>query len=1527
MILKNDLKHYKNALNNGIFKDHTIINDKIEPIIQEIEEYDTATNEIIKKPIKINKYKLTFANFLYDNTSSILFKNKSKGYEYFEVGYNRITELLDTFENLYEVITLQMKRKYYMDLDFKDGTKVSLNDMNEFCRAFILYINTFYKVGGNPPEPPTNNKGGLKGGNAPFEITYCILASLNENEHYKEDEQAYKSIHIIFNIYTDTNDELKEVFCDFKMTNVKYANYIDLNCYSNMRLLRAYNQRKEAHNRTDKLKIIGGDTTFIINPLNSLITHITSNDILFKIPIRPKEKRTNGEIILTNYNINYNINQIDKLENYILKLTANDLTKKKWFDNLFIIIHILRLYKIEWNDILTHELTQLFLKQSVIPSYDTLHIKNSNSEIIKTICSKKELKRNPKSKTFFNDLDENEADFIYKHLKKQPHEIITITDEIINNKLYLLIQEGDLNDECFNTTQPLIYYDMKNYILLIDCKILNSTIKTNTKKIITAKEQYSLYIEKILNLPTYSFNNNKNIPFLDWNETDTNTNENAYYEAPVGSRKSSLRMFKDIGAILQENPTNCILMPCDTISLSRTHLTNMIALFKELSLDINDLKHYKDYDKDARQFNIENSGNIRLLICVYDSIWKFKNIPFTHIIIDEYVNVRKRFTQIKKDDIDEQNETIKSFFTLLQKAKVIKCYDADLPSRDLKLLEHYSKKKFNYYKLNDFTQTNNKVIFTNRKRMTDMILKDITDNKNITITTTTRKKAEELYTLLLQTKQELKICIIEGNGKARDHTLIKWSEKLKNDLISDTKLWTNYNVVIWTPTIMTGLSQESNKYFYRHYGFCGIETTDMTQTAQMLFRVRNTETNEIVICDTGDRATYFYDYMKTEKDIEKEIIKKKFVINNYINTKNIETNIDLISHNNYEIYTTILAIEEYHREQFYYDLFYTLRKWGCTDLKCEFYYFSNEEEFIFKQVKKVVYDDMNLIKINDFQDFITLEGIIDNKKVETEPTDEREIPPYKLKMLGVMKYGYSQLLFNTLNHTDLFNYIVFNIYNSKLEETIYNRLQKLTYYNVKECIYRLIELCFKDTTNIGNIYLKQKKQTDTDNFINWLFCSFIMFKIGGLLKVKITNETILTEGENPQQEADNYKGFLHSVITEQGGFYLLNGITSKFIKSLKPIEPLYNILVSNNKIIVEGKPNKIENALSEIIQYAFNYFMVCNSNVSITPTQILIDYQRNGIPYRLENEVCLLEKGDHDLNTNDYDDLINWLGGEKIPYYKSGYNREIWYKYLPKIRAYNHYNESKMNKRLQQYFLIYCNEANNKTLCELLYSINKAKSENVKKVVLENPFYIKEVEGGNPPDPLTNSEGVLPLYIEGVANEGEIFKKTEIEGYEVSNYGRVIYKGENQIPLIVEIKTLSTPICNDRKQESFNRITKAKADIKHININYVYLNEYVYFVERLVAKCFLDTYREDYFIKHINNCYDNDNSTNLLMVEKWEKAVYEDLLIADKEAQKAKNKSKRQEKANEKAVCRYCKKERTNIKRHEANCKENIPTE
>ena len=631
-------------------------------------KHQDARKSIFKEHTKPNKNginSISFENIEYNNTNTILFKVRRNGYEYIEVKYNDLKKI-NKNNHLYEVITKNTNRKLFFDLDFKDSitkTKfyVSYNEVNSLCLKFIEHLKTTYNIS--------------------KDINFCIQASINDNFIYNQNDKIFNSFHIIFNVYTKTHTEQLQIIKQFKNYNYELNEYIDLCVYSNSKFIRALNQSKEQQSnetlRTDKLQVLNSTTYNIIT--DYFITAINKDrDIFLQIEI----KETNQ----IEYNVIYKITQIKELKEYINDLKYNDLIHDKcknnynWSNNLNLIITILKLENIEWQNIINHEITQLFLEKSKITIYDTIEIYNNNVKYINDICKKKNLKKVINRK-FFLGLKNEILQFIYKKLSKDKNIQLIFTKKIINNNLYINITE---NENIESTNNKLTLYDLNKYILLINANIYKNDISNS--KIIKTKEQYNYYIDKILNLKNHSFNTNKCIEITNWNETTSQTNTSAYYESPVGSRKSSLRMNKDITEILKENTTNIILMPCDTRSLCNSQLGKMTQLFNELNIDLSLLKIYLTTKPDKVKIN-----NTRLFICCYDSIYNYRHIKFTHIIIDEYLNVRKRFMSITGNNSIKE-EHLRNFFNIIINSKTIKCYDADLQKYVLDLLSKFSDK-------------------------------------------------------------------------------------------------------------------------------------------------------------------------------------------------------------------------------------------------------------------------------------------------------------------------------------------------------------------------------------------------------------------------------------------------------------------------------------------------------------------------------------------------------------------------------------------------------------------------------------------------------------------------------------------------------------------------------------------------------------------------------------------------------------------------------------------------------------------
>ena len=1115
----------------------------------------------------------------------------------------------------------------------------------------------------------------------------------------------------------------------------------------------------------------------------------------------------------------------------------------------------------------------------------------SNIKYIESICAKKQLKK-VISNILFTGLKKLEIEFIYKKLKLKSTVKIFLTLKNINKTPYIQFSYTEKEEK-----DNVILYDTKNYILMLNVKI----IKDGIKSIIKTDEQYNFYIEQIINLQSYKFNKNKCIEIKNWNETISQINNSCYYEAPVGSRKSSERMNLDITEILNSNENNIILMPCDTRSLCNTQKGKMTEIFEKNNINIDYLKNYLKDTPDTIK-----KGEIRLLICCYDSIYKYEHIKFTHIIIDEYLNVRKRFISVSGENTVKEIHLL-SFFDILKNSVAIKCYDADLCNKDLDLLNEYSNKNLIYYKLIDYIQVNNTIVFTNYERQKNEMIQDIQNNKNISVSSNSKKEAEKLYDLLITTKTSLKIALITKDG-AKDNKNKEYSENLKIDLTTYTKYWEEYNVIIYTPTIMTGISQDSIKHFYKHYGFLCTESTDHTQTAQMLFRVRNTETNIIMICDIKNKSN-LYEYEEYEnvenKNYELELIEPK---NELLRKKTLFT-----------AYNDLKEEEEINKRQFYYDLFYTLKKWGCNVIKCEFYNLNNDNQLQISRTPNYN-ENVNIHSYNEFQEFLNLEFLKDindnNENKEVIKNKDKD------KTLGLMKYGLNYTIYKHNQNNEFYNYYIYNeMYSNNNEYEKYKRISKLTFYSVKNVICNMIDLLYQNV-EVEKVEMKQSNLNETEFFLNWLISSYIVF--------------ILFDTEK------KFNVFLNEYLTKMYSVIIINDI-NKYKKDLERIEKITKVMVKNKFIF--------NNEYSTLLEHSFKYF---RGEIAILEVENRIDItiSRSGIPYRIESSSYILEKTEtiinmneeeateeekeeepeetketeekeeeeeeeiinyktltllNDITNNDYDDIVNHLSYKKT--YKTEYNRDISYSFTPKIRLFNTFKDSKQNKKLIKYFDIYYSNENKEILNRILdneiITINK-KAIKIQYNELYNNIetYINSIE---------TKEQVNVCNEEIILKEGEIYKDSKIPNIKVSNLGSVIYENTDEnIKYNVKQHIYNIPVCNKRDKESFKPITAKQQKNITIAYKYIYINSDIFFVDRLICECFLSDYRLDWFIKHKDNDYTNNNIDNLEVVNKWLKEHYKDVITSSKQIIKVvkveKNKEKRTEKSNEKIRCIICNK-------------------
>jgi len=696
-------------------------------------------------------------------------------------------------------------------------------------------------------------------------------------------------------------------------------------------------------------------------------------------------------------NVFYCIDQIKKLKSYLNDLNEVEFTKNYyWNVNLKLVVATLILANIKWTDIINHEIMKLFLKLSRVNEYDTDEWNSKNIKYIETIIEKKIL-HNHFKKEFFEPLTEKVIYYIYNLLELNATDTILITERVINKKSQLQINYGGELTDLLNfvdneekvitqskkneakTTSKIInslkknkqinsilinevltdnnnenikssLYNQNKQILLIDFKIdREKTENGDYKDIVSSNIQKQLALEEIKLIGNITEKSCYDIvEVLNLQNVEINAYENRYLTAPVGAGKSYIVLRQDINSILKNKESKTIVIT-DTISMANKSYADILNIIKEYGFAE---KNIKLYNNSSDKF----TDDTKILVCCYDSIYKYKeHFTPTHLIIDEFVNVCKRITATKKLGNDKDN--IRNYYFKLIQSCYLKFYDADVDELMLQLIKYNYNINIKIVSLTNYIQLNTNIILTTDEKMKLNILQCLSHKKNITISSTSKiLKMQELMDKISKIHKDIKMVLIYSEGAVESGIVTETaSKKLKNELCSNTELWKNYNVVIYSPSITTGISFNDRTYFYKHFHFCSPQSADSTQNTQMIHRVRKNETNTIEISVSNNTLNTLknIDILNTTKE---RIFNYELFNTNRINDVNvalkpiqlIETNNQINCVNNnfkldkkYSIYNSILDIEEYNehskRYRLLYDFFKKIFKYGSHNIEIKIY--------------------------------------------------------------------------------------------------------------------------------------------------------------------------------------------------------------------------------------------------------------------------------------------------------------------------------------------------------------------------------------------------------------------------------------------------------------------------------------------------------------------------------------------------------------------------------------------------------------
>ena len=286
------------------------------------------------------------------------------------------------------------------------------------------------------------------------------------------------------------------------------------------------------------------------------------------------------------------------------------------------------------------------------------------------------------------------------------------------------------------------------------------------------------------------------------------------------------------------------------LSHRQTFSKNIEGTFKKF-------KFYNYMDDDTLLFEKDR------IIVQIDSLHKLNengnHNPFDLVIMDEVVSLLFHLSSVTLKNRLFICELLQKY---VEKAKWVLCLDADFDQRAFDWLTVVRDKpkilinKLEPIKKRLFLLTSNYEI---RKAQ---IIEDVKSGKNIVIVSLSLGKSNDLYAEI----KKITTKVVCHNSMS--------SDDLKNKLINVNEFWIQYKVVIFTPSIESGVDFNVQDYFYRMYCFLNVRSATPRCFLQMTGRIRHLINNDVrVHYDKNMKFICNDTYVPTVTEIENIIIK------------------------------------------------------------------------------------------------------------------------------------------------------------------------------------------------------------------------------------------------------------------------------------------------------------------------------------------------------------------------------------------------------------------------------------------------------------------------------------------------------------------------------------------------------------------------------------------------------------------------------------------------------------------------------
>jgi len=272
------------------------------------------------------------------------------------------------------------------------------------------------------------------------------------------------------------------------------------------------------------------------------------------------------------------------------------------------------------------------------------------------------------------------------------------------------------------------------------------------------------------------------------------------------------------------------------------------------------------------------------MICQIDSILRLTNDKFKYIIVDEAESLMRYLTSSHFTKNIKASLVVSNFEMRIAEAEKVIIMDADLCNRSFDYFQDILQIDTKDIKLivNKFQAYSDYMVeYMTYSTWLKLLIDTLDNKKKVVIPTASNNQAKDLKLLIQNHHPELKVLLI--------HRETSDNEKL-NQVINVNEKWSNYDVVIYTPSVCMGISFD-DEYFDNIFAYGCQNSLGSQEFCQMLHRIRKPK--EKVIYITLDNFIEYekdrhelkldkietiicYDYYLTHFDLHNNLITKKY---------------------------------------------------------------------------------------------------------------------------------------------------------------------------------------------------------------------------------------------------------------------------------------------------------------------------------------------------------------------------------------------------------------------------------------------------------------------------------------------------------------------------------------------------------------------------------------------------------------------------------------------------------------------------